>query len=120
MPFQPGNKLAAGPRPRPFRDALRVEIQAAGQDQQALRRIARKLLEMAYEGDMQAIVELANRIDGKVPQPIAGADDENPLTLIHRIESVIVSPGDSLNASVRNAWRDEQIAVLPVPLDAAE
>lgn len=66
MPFQPGNKLAV--RGKPFRDALRVEIAAAGDDQKVLREVARKLLDLAKSGDMPAIKELADRTDGKVPQ----------------------------------------------------
>ena len=77
MPFQPGNKLAASRKP--FRDALRLEITAAGEDSKALRDVAAKLLEMARSGDMQAIKELADRVDGKVAQPLAGEDNEGNL-----------------------------------------
>ena len=39
---------------KPFADALRMEIKAAGSDHKQLRLIARKLLDKAAEGDMQA------------------------------------------------------------------
>jgi hypothetical protein len=85
MPFQPGNKLAASRKP--FRDALRLEITAAGEDHRALREVARKLLDMARDGDMQAIKELADRVDGRVTQPIGGDDDAPPIK-VSRIELV--------------------------------
>lgn len=66
MTFQPGNKLAKGGRKdKPFRDALVMEIKAAGEDHKALRAIANALLLKAQEGDIQAIKEIADRLDGK-------------------------------------------------------
>jgi hypothetical protein len=60
-------------RDKPFLAALRLEI-AAGGDPKPLRRIARKLLAKAEEGDVHAIREVADRLDGKVPQAISGED----------------------------------------------
>lgn len=96
MPFEPGNKLATGGRKeKPFRDALRLEIAAAGDDHKALRRVAAALLNQAYSGDMPAIKELADRMDGKVPQGVVGGDeDDNPVNVLHRIERVIVDPAN--------------------------
>jgi hypothetical protein len=42
---------------------------------------------------MQAINTLADRMDGKVPQAIAG-DPDNPLQVLHRIENIIVDPAN--------------------------
>jgi Family of unknown function (DUF5681) len=55
---------------KPFADALRMEIKAAGGDHQKLRQIACKLLEKAAEGDMQAINCLADRLDGRPAQAL--------------------------------------------------
>src|SRR5262245_20303313 len=55
---------------KPFADALRMEIKAAGEDHQQLREIARKLLEKASQGDMQAINCLADRLDGRPAQAL--------------------------------------------------
>lgn len=82
MPFEKGQSGNPGGRGKlkPFADALRMEIAAAGEDQKALRIVAAKLLEKAAEGDMQAIKELADRVDGKVAQAIVGGDgDDNPI-----------------------------------------
>lgn len=80
MPFEPGNKAAVGGRKdKPFRDALRLEIAAAGEDQRALRQVARALLDRASDGEINAIKELADRLDGKVPQALAGIDEHENL-----------------------------------------
>jgi hypothetical protein len=73
-------------RDKPFRDALRLEISRANADK--LRRVARALIERACEGDVSAIKEIGDRLDGRVPSVVAG-DKENPITH-QRIERVIV------------------------------
>lgn len=70
-----------------------MELLAAGEDHKALRLVARMLITTAQEGKMDAIKELADRVDGKVPQAIGG-DPANPVEHIHRIERVSVSPPD--------------------------
>lgn len=55
----------------------RAVVQADGE---TLRRIADKLIEMAAEGDMQAIKELGDRLDGKPAQTISG-DQDAPLEM---------------------------------------
>lgn len=56
---------------------------------QALDRIARKVVQMALQGDLDAIEEIGNRLDGKPAQAIIGGDEDSP-PLIARIERVIV------------------------------
>jgi hypothetical protein len=72
MPFQPGHKLSVGGRKdRPFNEALRLEIAAAGPNQRALRAIAKNLLFLAQQPELAAlpaIRELADRLDGKPRQ----------------------------------------------------
>lgn len=99
MPFQPGHKInAGGNRAKPFRDALKLAI-ADADGPKALRKIAQALINEASGGNVMAIKEFADRLDGKVPQPVAG-DDENPLTLIHRIESILVDPANPSGESI--------------------
>jgi hypothetical protein len=60
---------------KPFADALRMEVAAAGADHRKLRAIAKKLLEKAEEGDMQAINCVADRLDGKPAQSVELSGD---------------------------------------------
>jgi hypothetical protein len=50
----------------------------AGNDPRHLRAIARKLFEKAMDGDLQAIREIADRLDGKPAQAIE-RDDTRPI-----------------------------------------
>ncbi|MCY1741167.1 hypothetical protein [Ensifer sp. SL37] len=45
-----------------------------------LRAVADALIEKAISGDVAAIKEVADRLDGKVPQGVIGGDeDDNPI-----------------------------------------
>lgn len=92
MPFQPGNQEAKKRgKEKQFRDALRMQI-AAAEDGKKLRDIADKLLALALNGDMAAIKEVADRIDGKVPQGIAGIDEDEQLTPLIPIINLTIGP----------------------------
>lgn len=67
-------------RDKPFRDALRMEIAAAGPDFKALRLIARRLLDKAIAGEDAAIKEIADRMDGK---PAQSVEMSGGLTISH-------------------------------------
>lgn len=81
-------------RSKKFRDALDIEIAALAQDddRRGLRAVARKLIALAVEGDIAAIRELADRVDGKVPQAIGGVDEEGDLTPLVPIINLIGKP----------------------------
>ena len=67
---QSGNPLGRAVE-KPFADALRIEIAAAGNDQKCLRAIARNLIKRALVNNkdaLPAIVALADRLDGKPAQ----------------------------------------------------
>lgn len=68
---------------KPFRDALRLEIAAAQNedDFRSLRKIARALLASASEGKVDAIKEIADRMDGKVAQTVAGEGPNGAIIL---------------------------------------
>lgn len=70
-------------RDKPFRDALRMEIAEAEDNPRSLRKIAIKLLDQAAGGDVQAIKEVADRLDGKPAQAHTG-EDGGPLQVIVR------------------------------------
>lgn len=66
-------------RDKPFLAALKLEVAEAADDPKKLRRIARALLDKAETGDTAAIKEVADRLDGKVPQGIGGSDELPPI-----------------------------------------
>jgi hypothetical protein len=67
---------------KPFRDALRLESELAERGEPctakegSLRWDARQLL---LKGDVQTIRELADRLDGKAAQRLAGSDEDPPI-----------------------------------------
>ncbi len=98
-PGQSGNPEGAG-KAKPYRDALRMEeaALAAGDfvkhPKGSLRAIAQARLLAASEGyGFQDAKEVADRLDGKVAQPIGGSSDLPPLQL-ERIEVVSVDPAN--------------------------
>lgn len=57
----------------------------AGQSRTKLRSVVEKLVKNAMDGDNTAIKEVADRLDGKVPQGLIGGDeDDPPITVIER------------------------------------
>jgi len=77
-----GNANSGPKREKPFRDALLMELLTAGEDHKTLRRIARAVISKAEQGDIQAIKEIADRMDGKVPQGIEGGDSDKPFRML--------------------------------------
>ena len=56
-------------------------------------KIARIHIKMALSGDMPAIKEIYDRLDGRPAQAIVGGDEgDNPISMIQRIERLIVDP----------------------------
>ncbi len=99
MPFQKGQ--SGNPKGRPkssklFKDALNLAVHERMDekplrgvetgDKTKLRRIAEVLVENAMDGNIPAIKEVADRLDGKAPQAIVG--DDNPLTVVGQINLV--------------------------------
>ena len=83
MPFEPNNNLNPNGRPvsqKSFANMLRIAISAAGKEPGTtkLRDVAEALVSKAIDGDTMAIREIADRLDGKVPQGIIGGDENDP------------------------------------------
>jgi hypothetical protein len=76
LPGQSGNP-GGRPKTKPFKDALRAIIDKVG-----LEGAAEPLVAKANIGDVAAIKELGDRMDGKVPQAIVGDDEFDPIHLI--------------------------------------
>jgi hypothetical protein len=81
------------PKEKSFANMLNIAIREAhdeGKDK--LRAVADKLVELAIAGDMQAIKEVADRLDGKPAQAIIGDSSEDPINLVTEIRRTIVRP----------------------------
>lgn len=78
-----------------WRDAIMraVKRRMSGEgDPQALDKLVDKCVDMGLEGDMQAIKEIGDRLDGRPAQAIVGGDeDDTPVKI------VIVSGVPSVN-----------------------
>ena len=90
-----GNKNAT--KGKPWRDAidraLKTREKSRVDGKEALDELAEKLLSLCDEGDLQALKELGDRIEGKAAQSVVvSGDDENPL--VTRVERVIVNAKD--------------------------
>ena len=72
-------RLLGQQRDKLYREALRMELAAAGEDLKKLREIARVHIEKAAGGDMQAIKELADRLDGKPAQILSHDSPDTPV-----------------------------------------
>lgn len=76
------------PSEKTFANMLRVAIKEAhesGGDK--LRAVADALVTKAISGDVAAIKEVADRLDGKVPQAIVGDSEHDPIDVNVRLDA---------------------------------
>ena len=94
MPFQPGQitNPNGARKERKFYQALLVALNAEGPDIR-LRKVAEMLVKQALKGEAWAIKELADRIDGKVPQAqiVQGDQDGGPVRYYAEVPRVAES-----------------------------
>lgn len=94
MAFEKGKSGNPGGRKsdKPFADALRMELAAAGNDHKALRLIAKNLIDLAQKAELAAlpaINAIADRLDGKPAQEsTVTIDDKRDATDWTRAELV--------------------------------
>lgn len=91
QPGQSGNP-DGGRKAKLWRDAIARAIKRREEtDPLALEKLADKLIVKVEDGDIAAIKEFGDRLDGKPAQAIIGGDDDDPaIKTITRIE--IVAP----------------------------
>jgi hypothetical protein len=75
LPGQSGNP-AGRPADKWFRQALLLALAEGKDPRRTLRGVAEKLIDLAVAGDVSAIKEIIDRVDGKVPLPLRGDDDD--------------------------------------------
>lgn len=82
-----GNKNAA--RPRIWRAAIEAALEKRTQSRidgkKEIDALAEKLLELVAAGDLAALKEFGDRIDGKPAQIIAGDPDGDPIRTVSEI-----------------------------------
>jgi len=100
-----------------FRDALRNALASYKtgtiKRKKALHHVAKSLIKKAIHGDIQAIKEIGDRLDGKPVQAIIGPEGE-PITLVERVIVVqaIKQDGEIIEGEVVQ----EQIADQSAPV----
>ena len=80
-----------------FENALRRALARAAETVDGgLDKVADKLVTHGMAGEQWAVKEIADRLDGKVPQAvIGGGEDDPPVNLVSRIIREIVKPDAS-------------------------
>ena len=91
-----GNSNSGRRAETPFAIALKMSVKALEGDRKGFRKVAEKLIEEAENGNMQAIRELADRLDGKSRQAVEHSGDPE-YRLVHSIKRIIVSHGEDTN-----------------------
>ncbi len=89
---QSGNPKGSKPE-KMVRDAIKVALSVEEKDGNGnkvkrLRIVAEQLVKKAMDGDITAIKEIADRIDGKAAQPLTG-DDLGPIQIQKVVHEVI-------------------------------
>jgi hypothetical protein len=75
---------AASGRHKPWRDALRIAVNRddpSDPKRKILAALAEATVTAALGGDIQAVKEIADRLDGKPKQPVVGDDEDDPITV---------------------------------------
>src|SRR6476646_9164604 len=104
-----GRPIGSVNREKPFNDALRIALRG---DPLRLRRIADKLATLAEEGDLGAIRELADRLDGKPAQVIDRHDV--PLRELTDLELLQIASG-----GLPRSGQPPVLLMPPTPKDEA-
>ena len=107
----PGNKNSGRRQTeKPFRDMLTLEISETANDKKKLREIARQLVAKAVNGDIQAIKEVADRLDGKPHQSTdTKIETDDPMAaLLKSIAENGNRAGDPESQKRYDAWMAER------------
>jgi len=94
VPYQPGQtgNPNGAKKPRIITNAILAELKKTNhQKVEKIQRLAEKIVACALEGQPWAVQTVLDRAEGKVPQPIAGSDDQ-PARVLRTISWVIREP----------------------------
>lgn len=94
---QPGNQNAA--KAKVWTAAINRALDSTKpryQQKHAIDELAMQLIEKCYNGDLSALIELGNRLEGKPAQSlIHQGDEEGGPVRVERIKRVIADPGNT-------------------------
>lgn len=89
------------PKEKSFANMLNIAIKEASEKGGTkLRAVAEALIDKAMAGDVQAIKEVADRLDGKVPQALVGDSESDPINMVTEIRRIIVDPANPDRPSI--------------------
>ena len=88
-----GRPVGATNKDKPFRAALVRALGIADNNPEKLDKLAEALIAKAKTGDVAALREVSDRLDGKVAQAVVGDDGSEPITL-RTIVTGVIRPGD--------------------------
>ena len=88
-----GRPVGAINKDKPFRAALVRALGIADNNPEKLDKLAEALIAKAKTGDVAALREVSDRLDGKVAQAVVGDDGSEPITL-RTIVTGVIRPGD--------------------------
>ena len=88
-----GRPVGATNKDKPFRAALVRALGIADNNPEKLDKLAEALIAKAKTGDVAALREVSDRLDGRVPQAVVGDDGSEPITL-RTIVTGVIRPGD--------------------------
>jgi hypothetical protein len=116
MPFQPGNTLAKNGKHREFAQALRLAVnEAAEKGGTKLRALADRLVEQGLTGNVHALREIADRLDGKAIQ-------QHQVDMEERIKLIAVVPEKAASTEewLRLVGEQRVIEHQPTDLESSE
>lgn len=86
-----GNQNAVKAKPWAAALTRALERRSLVEQKAGLDQLADKLIDSCLEGNLGALQELGNRLDGKPAQALTvSGDEDNPLRMVQRIERSIV------------------------------
>ena len=88
-----GRPVGAVNKDKPFRAALVRALGIADNNPEKLDKLAEALIAKAKTGDVAALREVGDRMDGRVPQAVVGDDGSEPITL-RTIVTGVIRAGD--------------------------
>ena len=88
-----GRPVGATNKDKPFRAALVRALGIADNNPEKLDKLAEALIAKAKTGDVAALREVSDRLDGKVAQAVVGDDGSEPITL-RTIVTGVIRAGD--------------------------